>query len=99
MHGQYISYQYALSDSILKSAVSLFNETYSLIFSKPLKTPSTAKSEGALVVGSSPQQLSLNFFISYSTYLMPNLLSRSTAFAESSELSTSRTDSRLTTGI
>jgi hypothetical protein len=30
---------------------------------------------------------------------MPNLLSRSTAFVESSELSTSRTGSRLTTGV
>ena len=83
------SYQYALSESIFEEA-SLFKEMYSLIFSKPLKIPSTAKSEGALVAGRSPQQLSSNFLILYSTYSMLNRLKRSIAFIESSDSSTSR---------
>ena len=90
------SYQYALSDSIFEEA-SLFKEMYSLIFSKPLKIPSTAKREGAFVVGSSPQQLSSNFLILYSTYSRLDRLKRSIAFIESSESSTSRIGFRLTT--
>src|SRR5437763_5834062 len=97
-HHKFQFYQYALSDSISEAA-SPFKEVYSLISCKPLKIPSTAKSEGALVVGSSSQQLSSNFFILYSTYSISNLFKRSMAFIESSDSSTSRTGFRLTTTV
>src|SRR5919197_4478925 len=90
-------YQYALPDS---PSQPLLKDVYSLIFSKPLKIPSTAKSEGALVVGRAPpQQLSSNFFILYSTYSIPSFFKRSMAFRESSDSSTSRIGFRLTTRI
>jgi hypothetical protein len=84
------AHQYALSDSILEQLVCPLSEIYSLIFSKPLNTPSTAKTEGALIECSSPQQLSSNFLILYSTNSMPDLLKRSTALIESCESSTSK---------
>ena len=63
---------------------------YSLIFSKPLNNPSTAKTEGALVDGVSPQQLSSNFLILYSVYSIPDLLNRSIASLDSAESSNSK---------
>ena len=64
---------------------------YSLILSRPLNVPSIAKSEGAVVVESSPQQLSSNFLISYSTYSIPDIFKRSIAFEESSDSSINKT--------
>jgi hypothetical protein len=92
----FITYQYALSDSISESALLLL-EIYSFIFSRPLNVPSIAKSEGALVVGSSPQQLSSNFWIAYSTYSIPDSFKRLIALREASDSSTSRTGLRLDT--
>src|ERR671936_3083161 len=100
MHLRFLGfYEYALPDSPSQPLLALLKDMYSLIFSKPLKIPSTAKSEGALVVGNSPQQLSSNFLISYSTYSMPTLLNRLIASTDSSDPSISKIGLRLTTGI
>src|SRR5687767_10702677 len=84
------TYQYALSDSRSEMVLPIL-EMYSLIFSRPLNIPSIAKSEGAVVVGSSPQQLSSNFLISYSTYSTPDVFKRSIAFEDSSDSSINKT--------
>src|SRR4029079_7164994 len=75
-------YQYALSLKGEKSCLS--NETYFIIPSNSLKIPSGANNEGALVVGSSPQQLSSNFITSSTTWSIWLFIRNSIACLDSS---------------
>ncbi len=62
--------------------------TYSSTPLSPLNTPSGANTEGAFVVGKSPQQLSAKFLMSYSTNSTSFSLKSSMALRESEPLST-----------
>jgi hypothetical protein len=55
-------YQYSLSDFTSTEVLPL-SEMYCLISPNPLKIPSIAKMDGALVVGNSAQQVCSNFLI------------------------------------
>jgi hypothetical protein len=68
--------------------------TYSSTPLSPLNTPSGANTEGAFVVGKSPQQLSAKFLMSYSTNSTSFSLKSSMALRESEPLSTISTGLR-----
>ena len=68
--------------------------TYSSTPISPLNTPSGANTEGAFVVGKSPQQLSAKFLMSYSTNSTSFSLKSSMALRESEPLSTISTGLR-----
>ena len=91
-------YQYALSESpgIDSLVPDMDSETtYSSTPLSPLNTPSGANTDGAFVVGKSPQQLSANFLTSYCTNSMPFYLKMSAAFSDSEPSSTMSTGLRL----
>src|SRR5215208_5643849 len=92
------SYQYSLSDSpwapFLWGAAAAAELAYSPTPLSPLNTPSGAKTEGAFVVGKSPQQLSANFLMLYSTNSISLFLKRSAALRESGLSSTMSTGLR-----
>src|SRR3712207_6146824 len=91
----FYSYQYALSDSLWIAFLDAVAEvTYSSTPRNPLNTPSGANTEGAFVVGKSPQQLSANFLISYSTNSTSLSLKRFMALMESGPSSTTSTGLR-----
>ena len=91
-------YQYALSDSLgIDSLVAVIDSEaiYSSTPLSPLNTPSGANTDGAFVVGKSPQQLSANFLMSYCTNSMLFSLKMSTALRESEPSSMMSTGLRL----
>ncbi|HZB99067.1 MAG TPA: hypothetical protein VE226_03570 [Nitrososphaeraceae archaeon] len=67
---------------------------YSSTPRSPLNNPSGANRDGAFVVGRSPQQLSANFLMSYSTNSISFCLRRSIALRESERSSTISTGLR-----